>query len=67
MWLDLLPYLPLNETNGDGWAAEKLLSRRLNSSGVLIDVGADYLSPGPGRFRVVFVVEEGVLREGVRR
>jgi 1-aminocyclopropane-1-carboxylate synthase len=67
MWVDLSPQLPLNETNGDGWAAEKLLSERLIRAGVELDSGADYQSTEPGRFRLMFCVEEDTLREGVRR
>ncbi|EHK48023.1 hypothetical protein TRIATDRAFT_316156 [Trichoderma atroviride IMI 206040] len=67
MWLDLSPQLPLSEADGDGWAAEKLLSERFTRAGVKVDPGAEYQSPEPGRFRLMFCVEEDTLREGLRR
>lgn len=67
MWIDLSPQLPLREANGDSWAAEKLLSERFLKAGVKVDSGADYQSPEPGRFRLMFCVEEDTLREGIRR
>lgn len=67
MWLDLSPHLSLNEANGDSWAAEKLLLERLIRAGVKVDPGAEYQSPEPGRFRLMFCVEENTLREGIKR
>lgn len=67
MWLDLSPHLSLNEANGDGWVAEKLLLERLIRAGVKVDPGAEYQSPEPGRFRLMFCVEENTLREGIKR
>lgn len=67
MWLDLSPQPPLSEADGDGWTAEKLLSERFTRAGVMVDPGAEYHSPEPGRFRLMFCVEEDTLREGVRR
>ncbi|KAI1771506.1 acc synthase [Hypoxylon cercidicola] len=67
MWLDLMPYLPLNETNGDGWAAERLLSQRFAEAGVIMSAGGPYKAPSPGRFRFVFCIKEDAMREGVKR
>ncbi|KAM3071737.1 hypothetical protein ACMFMG_009607 [Clarireedia jacksonii] len=67
LWIDLSPYLPLNEVNGDGWAAEKLLSERFTKAGVLMDTGAEYHTLVPGRFRLMHTVDEVTLREGIRR
>ncbi|KAI1412752.1 acc synthase [Hypoxylon sp. FL1857] len=67
IWLDLAPYLPIKETNGDGWAAERLLSQRFNQAGVIMATGEAYHAPTPGRFRLVFCLEEDVLREGIKR
>ncbi|PQE11434.1 1-aminocyclopropane-1-carboxylate synthase 1 protein [Rutstroemia sp. NJR-2017a BBW] len=67
LWIDLTSYLPLEETGGDGWAAEKLLSERFTKAGVLMDTGAEYHTPVPGRFRLMHTVDEVTLREGFRR
>ncbi|KAI1385379.1 acc synthase [Hypoxylon trugodes] len=67
IWLDLTPFLPLKETDGDGWAAERLLSKRLNEAGVIMATGEAYHAPGPGRFRLVFCFEDAILKEGIRR
>ncbi|PQE09167.1 classes I and II family protein [Rutstroemia sp. NJR-2017a WRK4] len=63
----LSPYLPLTETNGDGWAAERLLVKRFTEAGVLMDAGEGYRAPHPGRFRLMFTIDESTLREGFRR
>lgn len=67
IWLDLAPFLPLKETNGDGWAAERLLSQRFTQAGVIMATGEAYHAPSPGRFRLVFCLEEDAVKEGVRR
>ncbi|OTB00780.1 hypothetical protein M426DRAFT_15136 [Hypoxylon sp. CI-4A] len=67
MWLDLAPFLPLDETNGDGWAAERLLSKRLEQAGVVMSTGEQYRASTPGKFRFVFCLEEDEVREGVKR
>lgn len=67
MWLDLAPYLPLKETNGDGWAAERLLSQQFSKAGVMMSAGEPYKAPSPGRFRFVFCIKEDAMREGVKR
>ncbi|KAL8652869.1 MAG: hypothetical protein Q9226_004084 [Calogaya cf. arnoldii] len=55
IWLDLASQLPLEEANGDGWAAEKLLSERIKLVGVDMDTGEAYYAPYPGRFRLCSV------------
>ncbi|OTA96534.1 hypothetical protein M434DRAFT_392721 [Hypoxylon sp. CO27-5] len=67
IWLNLSPYLPLGETNGDGWEAERLLSKRFNQAGVIMAPGEAYQAPIAGRFRLIFCLKEEVLREGIRR
>ncbi|PKS13387.1 hypothetical protein jhhlp_000158 [Lomentospora prolificans] len=67
LWLDLTAHLPLSETGGDGWAAERLLSERFTKAGVVIDPGVIYSAPRPGRFRLVFTVDEATAREGIHR
>ncbi|KAI2471081.1 acc synthase [Annulohypoxylon bovei var. microspora] len=67
IWLDLTSFLPIRETNGDGWEAERLLSERLNQAGVIMATGEAYHAPSPGRFRLVFCLEEDVVREGIER
>ncbi|KAI1468319.1 PLP-dependent transferase [Daldinia caldariorum] len=67
MWLDLAPFLPLAETDGDGWEAEKLLSQRFKKVGITITTGAQYYAPKPGGFRLVYSYPEDTLREGIRR
>ncbi|KAI1760550.1 acc synthase [Hypoxylon sp. FL1150] len=67
MWLDMAPYLPTKETDGDEWAAERLLSRRFAEAGVMMSAGEPYKAPTPGRFRFVFCIKEDAMREGVRR
>ncbi|KAI1098340.1 acc synthase [Jackrogersella minutella] len=67
IWLDLAPFLPLGEADGDGWVAERLLYERFNQAGVIMATGEAYHSPSPGKFRLVFCMEQDVLREGVRR
>ncbi|KAL8673111.1 MAG: hypothetical protein Q9168_002466 [Polycauliona sp. 1 TL-2023] len=67
IWLDLTTHLPLKEVNGDGWAAENLLSERLELARVIMDTGKGYHAPRPGRFRLMFCVEESSLREGIKR
>ena len=67
MWLDLGPYLDLDESGGDGWKAEALLSTRLAEGGVLMSTGHRYQSETPGRFRLIFSYVEIVLKEGIRR
>ncbi|KAH8897571.1 PLP-dependent transferase [Thozetella sp. PMI_491] len=58
---------PGYETNGDGWAAERLLSERLKRGGVVMSTGEAYRAQKPGRFRMVHSFEEDVLKEGIRR
>lgn len=67
MWLDLTAFLPLEEADGDGWAAERLLSQRFYDDGVIMAAGEAYHAPSPGKFRVVFCLEEDTIREGIRR
>ncbi|KAI0445492.1 PLP-dependent transferase [Xylaria telfairii] len=67
MWLDLSPFLPLKETTGDGWSAQRLLSERLDQAGVSMSTGETYRAPKPGMFRLVFSLDEESLREGIRR
>lgn len=67
IWMDLSPYLPVSETNGDGWAAQRLLSDRLQQAGVYLSDGGTYRAPTPGKFRLVFSVDEDILREGIKR
>ncbi|GAP84010.1 putative classes I and II family [Rosellinia necatrix] len=67
IWLDLNPFLPITETNGDGWSAQRLLSERLEQAGVSMSTGESYRAPEPGRFRLVFSLDEASLREGIRR
>ncbi|KAI0880483.1 acc synthase [Annulohypoxylon maeteangense] len=67
IWLDLTPFLPTGETSGDGWAAERLLSQRFTGAGVIMATGEAYHAPSPGRFRLVFCLEEDSVREGIRR
>ncbi|KAI0909023.1 PLP-dependent transferase [Ustulina deusta] len=67
IWLDLSPFLPVKETNGDGWAAEELLSERITKEGVTMATGRAYQAPEPGRFRFIFSLDEETLREGIRR
>ncbi|KAK6953322.1 hypothetical protein Daesc_005625 [Daldinia eschscholtzii] len=67
IWLDLAPFLPVGETNGDGWEAEKLLSQRFAQAGVTMSTGGQYHAPKPGGFRLVYSFPEDALREGIRR
>ena len=67
MWLDLRPYLRPAETEGDLWAAERLLGRQIAKGGVIISAGERYQSEQPGNFRMNFSYDDAVLREGVRR
>lgn len=67
MWLNLRPYLPTGEANGDEWAAEALLAKRLADAGVFMSSGERYQSEKPGRFRMIFTYDEDTLREGIRR
>ncbi|KIM94254.1 hypothetical protein OIDMADRAFT_106732 [Oidiodendron maius Zn] len=67
IWLDLSTHLPLSEVGGDGWAAERLLSKRLEQSGVIMPTGEEYHAPNPGKFRILFSVEENTLKEGIKR
>ncbi|KAI1654474.1 PLP-dependent transferase [Daldinia decipiens] len=67
IWLDLAPFLPLGETNGDGWEAEILLSQRFEKVGVTMSTGGQYHAPKPGGFRLVYSFPEDALREGIRR
>ena len=67
LWLDVRPFLPLNEAGGDGWAAEQLLLDRLRRRGVMVGLGKRYFATEPGHFRIVFSVEEAVIREGIQR
>ncbi|EEU35186.1 uncharacterized protein NECHADRAFT_97577 [Fusarium vanettenii 77-13-4] len=47
--------------------AEKRFSQRLTRAGVIMDTGSEYRAPRAGRFRLMFTVDEGTLREGVKR
>ena len=67
LWLDLSSHLPVHDTNGDDWAAERLLSSRLQSAGVVMSSGEAYHAQEPGRFRLVFSLEENTVREGIAR
>ncbi|KAI0377193.1 acc synthase [Hypomontagnella monticulosa] len=67
MWLDLSASLPLGETNGDAWAAERLLSQRFHEAGVIMAAGEAYHAPSPGKFRLVFCLDEATIREGIKR
>ncbi|KAI0197338.1 pyridoxal phosphate-dependent transferase [Xylaria flabelliformis] len=67
IWIDLSPFLPIEETSGDGLKAQKLLSERLEEAGVSMATGETYRAPEPGMFRVIFSVDEDTLREGIRR
>jgi bifunctional pyridoxal-dependent enzyme with beta-cystathionase and maltose regulon repressor activities len=67
LWLDLSAHLPLAECDGDGWAAQRLLSKRFLEAGITMCNGEYYHAPNPGRFRLVFSVEKEALKEGIRR
>ncbi|KAJ6151006.1 acc synthase, partial [Penicillium chermesinum] len=67
VWLDLSPHLPIGNTEGDAWAAERLLSQQLQAAGVIMATGKQYHAEQRGRFRVIFCVDEETLREGIRR
>ncbi|KAI0420287.1 PLP-dependent transferase [Xylaria grammica] len=67
MWVDLRPFLPVAETGGDGWAAQKLIAERLEQAGVVLQSGETYRAPRPGWFRLTFSLDEESLREGIRR
>jgi hypothetical protein len=67
LWLDLSAHLPLAECDGDGWAAQRLLSKRFLEAGTTMCNGESYHAPNPGRFRLVFSVEKEALKEGIRR
>ncbi|KAF2964933.1 hypothetical protein GQX73_g8650 [Xylaria multiplex] len=67
MWIDLSPFLPVAETNGDSWAAQRLIAERLEQAGVILQSGESYRAPEPGWCRLVFSLEEESLREGIRR
>ena len=67
IWIDLESYLPLDEASGDGWAAERILSERFKRAGVMMDTGESYHAQYPGRFRLMFCVEESTLKEGIKR
>lgn len=67
MWIDLSAHLRSEVAQGDAWAAERLLSRRLELVGVIMSTGEQYHAPEPGWFRLVFCVGEENLREGIRR
>ncbi|KAL9123622.1 MAG: hypothetical protein Q9217_006963, partial [Psora testacea] len=49
------------------WEEENEVRRRCETLGVLIGAGKGYMAEEPGWFRVVFAVEEAVLREALRR
>jgi 1-aminocyclopropane-1-carboxylate synthase len=59
--------LPLPETDGDGWAAERLLTKRLLEGGVVMSTGERYQSERPGNFRMIFSYDDATLREGIKR
>lgn len=67
IWVDFSNYLPVNETNGDAWAAEKLLHSRFLKGGVGMSTGHSYFSPVPGRFRLIHSLPQDIVREGIRR
>lgn len=67
MWIDLSAHLRSKIAQGDAWAAERLLSHRLELAGVIMSTGEQYHAPEPGWFRLVFCVSEETLREGIRR
>ncbi|KAJ5523236.1 acc synthase [Penicillium frequentans] len=67
VWIDLSAHLPSELSQEDAWAAERLLSHRLELVGVIMSTGEQYHAPEPGWFRLVFCVSEETLREGIRR
>ncbi|KAH9894579.1 acc synthase [Xylariomycetidae sp. FL2044] len=83
IWLDLSDHLSTTTTtttttdNNDddensneavGWAAHNQLDRRFREvAGVVMSGGTTNRAPRPGNFRLIFCVEEPVLREGIRR
>ncbi|KAI1424379.1 PLP-dependent transferase [Xylaria sp. FL1777] len=67
IWVDLSSALPLKEANGDGWLAERLLLERLVQAGVSLSPGKEFRALRPGRFRLVFSLDEETLREGIKR
>ncbi|KAJ5995755.1 acc synthase [Penicillium waksmanii] len=67
IWIDLSPHLRSENTEGDAWAAERLLSGRFAQAGVIMSTGEQYQAQEPGRFRIIFCVDEETLREGIRR
>ncbi|KAJ5625448.1 hypothetical protein N7510_001757 [Penicillium lagena] len=67
VWLDLSAHLGMEDAHEGGWTAEKRLSGRLKSAGVIMSTGEEYHAQEPGRFRLIFCVDEDTLREGIRR
>lgn len=67
LWLDLSAHLCIEDTRGDAWATERVLSRRLKMAGVIMSTGEEYHAEEPVRFRLIFCVSEETLREGIRR
>ncbi|KAI9875171.1 MAG: hypothetical protein M1830_008791 [Pleopsidium flavum] len=49
------------------WEEEDEVRKRCEAVGVLLGPGKGYMAEEPGWFRVVFAVEEGVLREALSR
>lgn len=67
IWMDLSSYLPLHETDGDGWAAQDLLAQRFTQAGVVLSSGTAYHAPKPGMFRIIHSFPEASLRKGIER
>lgn len=67
LWLDLSHHLPVQETNGDGWAAQDLLVHRFEQAGVIMSNGSSYHAPTPGQFRLVHCMPQDVVRKGIER
>jgi 1-aminocyclopropane-1-carboxylate synthase len=64
LWIDLSPYL-LSEDQK--WEAETKLQAAIADAGVSLSSGVEYKSDQPGRFRVLFSLEEDALREALQR
>ncbi|CAI7587625.1 unnamed protein product [Penicillium pancosmium] len=67
IWIDLSSHISSEDTQGDAWAAERILSGRFAQAGVIMSTGEQYQAQEPGKFRIIFSVGEETLREGIRR
>ncbi|KAF2099405.1 PLP-dependent transferase [Rhizodiscina lignyota] len=65
--MDLSSFLPLLETNGDAWAAERLLSKCFMDQKVDMSRGEVYHDERPGQFRLIHSFDQNMIIEGVRR